>query len=523
MIRSFQNTQNSPLVETKYGTLRGFVLDNIYTFHGIPYAYADRFQAPQPPEAWEGVRNATNYGYICPSAGSPAPSSELFIPHRFWPADEHCQYLNVWTPGLDDRKRPVMVWFHGGGYSNGSSIEQVAYEGDALAAYGDVVVVTVNHRLNILGYFDLSSFGEKYANSGNAGIADLVASLQWVHDNIAAFGGDPDNVTIFGQSGGGDKVQSMMQTPAAAGLFHKAIIMSGVLPAKVEKPVPFREIALGMMEKLHIDPANPEALETVPYYFLDHAFQDVCDEMGLSVYWRPVVNDYYKGLPLLNPLCDHAKTIPTMVGGTVAELSIRTALQDNLLTAEKLEAKLREKFGAHAEEVFEAFHKTFPDAGLDLLSSFDVSCRPAYVEFARKKAAQSQAPTYLYDFALQFQLMGGVYAWHCSDIPFVFHNSHRVPCCNIPNVTETLEDQMAGAWVRFAYSGNPNHAGMPAWKPFGENETTMVFDENTRCCPDFDTELIAQIEKAIGKVEFVVSPPLRKLDASGEKKRDWMY
>lgn len=212
-----------------------------------------------------------------------------------------------------------------------------------------------------------------------------------------------------------------------------------------------------------------------------------------------------------------------MVGSTVAELSIRTALQDNLLTAEKLEAKLREKFGAHAEEVFEAFHKTFPDAGLDLLSSFDERFRPASVEFARKKAAQSQAPTYLYDFALQFQLMGGVYAWHCSDIPFVFHNSHRVPCCNIPSVTETLEDQMAGAWVRFAYSGNPNHAGMPAWEPFGENETTMVFDENTRCCPDFDTELIAQIEKAIGKVEFVVSPPLRKLDASGEKKRDWMY
>ena len=132
MIRSFLSTQNSPLVETKSGTLRGFLLDGIYTFHGIPYAYADRFQAPHAVEPWEGVRNATNYGYICPSAGSPAPSSELFIPHRFWPADEHCQFLNVWTPGLDDRKRPVMVWFHGGGYSDGSSIEQVAYEGDAL-------------------------------------------------------------------------------------------------------------------------------------------------------------------------------------------------------------------------------------------------------------------------------------------------------------------------------------------------------------------------------------------------------
>ena len=522
MIRIFQSTQNSPLVDTKVGTLRGFLLDGIYTFHGIPYAYADRFQMPRPVESWEGIRNATNYGYICPSAGSPAPSSELFIPHRFWPADEHCQYLNVWTPGLDDHKRPVMVWFHGGGYSDGSSIEQVAYEGDALAAYGDVVVVTVNHRLNILGYFDMSSFGEKYANSGNAGIADLVASLQWVQENIAAFGGDPGNVTIFGQSGGGGKVQTLLQTPAAAGLFHKAIIMSGVLPTKEEKPAPFQEIALAMMEKLHINPSHPEELETVPYYFLDRAFQNVCDEKGLRVNWGPVVNDYYKGLPLLNPLCDHAKTIPTMVGSTVAELSIRTALQDNLLKEEALEARLREKFGEKADDVFAAFRNTFPGESLSLLSSFDDKFRPASVEFARKKAAHSDAPTYLYDFALKFQLMGGVYAWHCSDIPFVFHNSHRVPCCNVPGVTETLEDQMAGAWVHFAYTGNPNHKGLPKWEPFGPRETTMVFDKEARCCPDFDTELIDQIVKAVGKVEHML-PPLKKADKSGEKKREWMY
>lgn len=522
MSRSFLSTQNSPLVQTKYGTLRGFLQDGIYTFHGIQYAYADRFQMPTAPESWEGVRNATNYGYISPSSGSPAPSSELFIPHRFWPANEHCQYLNVWTPGLDDKKRPVMVWFHGGGYSDGSSMEQVAYEGDALAAYGDVVVVTVNHRLNILGFFDMSSFGEKYANSGNAGIADLVASLQWVHDNIAAFGGDPGNVTIFGQSGGGGKVQSMMQTPAAAGLFHKAIVMSGVLPTKAEKPAPFREIALAMMEKLHIDAAHPEELEEVPYYFLDHALQSVCEEMELRVNWGPVVNDYYKGLPLLNPLCEHAKSIPTMVGSTVAEMSIRTAKEDNLLSPEELEAKLRKKFGENADAVFEAFHKAFPYDDLRLLSSFDDRFRPSTIEFARKKAAQSTAPTYMYNFALQFRLMGGVYAWHCSDIPFVFHNSHRVPCCNIPGVTETLEEEMAGAWVHFAYTGDPNHAGMAKWIPVGEKETTMVFGEHTGCFEDFDTELIAQIEKSVGKVEEMFAP-IRKKDASGEKKRDWMY
>ena len=168
MIRSFQNTQNSPLVETKYGTLRGFVLDNIYTFHGIPYAYADRFQAPQPPEAWEGVRNATNYGYICPSAGSPAPSSELFIPHRFWPADEHCQYLNVWTPGLDDRKRPVMVWFHGGGLEGGSKGLREEFRNQGFA------VVDVNYRLypkvKCPGYLE-----------------DAALAVSWVFNNIAQY------------------------------------------------------------------------------------------------------------------------------------------------------------------------------------------------------------------------------------------------------------------------------------------------------------------------------------------------
>lgn len=213
MVKKFLNSLNEPIVETKAGKLRGFCLDGIYTFHGIKYADAKRFQAPVPVKSWEGIKNATNYGYISPTSGSPAPSSEIFIPHRFWPADEDCQYLNVWTPGINDgRKRPVMFWMHGGGYSDGSSIEQVAYEGDQLAEYGDVVVVSINHRLNILGYLDMSSFGEKYANSVNAGIADIVVALEWVRDNITSFGGDPDNITIFGQSGGGESADFITNT-----------------------------------------------------------------------------------------------------------------------------------------------------------------------------------------------------------------------------------------------------------------------------------------------------------------------
>ena len=209
----FVCSKTDPVVETKAGKVRGFRLNTTYAFHGIHYAEADRFQMPQPVKPWKGIKNALAYGYVCPLLKQDEPNMEVLVPHRYWPQDEHCQNLNVWTQSLDPgAKKPVMVWLHGGGFSAGSAIEHVAYEGDHLSEFGDVDVVSVNHRLNILGYLDLSPFGEKYKNSANAGNADMVAALQWVHDNIAAFGGDPENVTIFGQSGGGMKVATLMNT-----------------------------------------------------------------------------------------------------------------------------------------------------------------------------------------------------------------------------------------------------------------------------------------------------------------------
>ena len=206
-----------PVLHTTSGDLKGYFYDGVYIYKGIPYAYADRFQMPVPSK-WDGVKDATNYGFVCPLQNQDTPNGELMVPHRYWPQDEHCQSLNIWTNKLDpEAKKPVLVWFHGGGYAAGSSIEQVAYDGVSIAKKGDSILVSVNHRLNILGYLDLSPFGEKYKNSANAGHADMVAALQWVHDNIAAFGGDPENVTIFGQSGGGMKVATLMNTPAADG------------------------------------------------------------------------------------------------------------------------------------------------------------------------------------------------------------------------------------------------------------------------------------------------------------------
>ena len=206
-MKEFISRTDYPVVETKYGKLKGFWFDGLFQFRGVRYAKAKRFQPAEPVDPWEGVQDATNYGFTAPTYGDPVPRGELMVAHRYWPENEACQYLNIWTPALDqEAKKPVLVWFHGGGFNDGSSLEQLAYDGDALSKAGDVVVITLNHRLNILGYLDLSSLDAKYANSVNAGVTDLVEALKWVRDNIAKFGGDPDNVTIFGQSGGGGKV-----------------------------------------------------------------------------------------------------------------------------------------------------------------------------------------------------------------------------------------------------------------------------------------------------------------------------
>ena len=271
MAKQFICTSDYPVVQTQAGKLRGFVTDGTFTFHGIKYADAKRFQPPTPPQPWEGVKDALSYGYVCPMLDRETAMGEIMVPHRYWPKDENCQYLNIWTQSIDrEAKKPVMVWLHGGGYSAGSSIEQIAYDGENLSRFGDVVVVTLNHRLNILGYLDLSPFSEKYQNSGNAGNADLVAALEWVHENIAGFGGDPDNVTIFGQSGGGAKVSDLLQTPKANGLFHKGIVMSGVLDGLLGSPsTDSRPLVLAMLQELGLEESQIEELETLDYEKLE--------------------------------------------------------------------------------------------------------------------------------------------------------------------------------------------------------------------------------------------------------------
>ncbi|MCF0128302.1 MAG: carboxylesterase/lipase family protein, partial [Pseudobutyrivibrio sp.] len=227
--KSVISNPDFPVVETTKGKLRGLLEDDVFIFRGVQYAKAKRFQMPQEVDAWEETREAIVFGPVCPEMHTPIAHDQYNVPHYHYVQDEECHYLNIWTKHIDaSAKKPVMFWIHGGGYFSGSSIELYAYDGYELCDFGDVVVVSVNHRLNCIGYLDLSAYGDEYKYTGNLGQVDLVAALRWVHENIEAFGGDPDNVTIMGQSGGGGKVSALLQTPSAMGLFHKAVIQSGL-------------------------------------------------------------------------------------------------------------------------------------------------------------------------------------------------------------------------------------------------------------------------------------------------------
>lgn len=492
-----------PVLETTSGKLKGYFYDGEYIFKGVPYAYAERFQMPAPSR-WEGVRDATSYGFVCPLMSQDTPTAELMVPHRYWPMDEHCQNLNIWTKELDEKaKKPVIVWLHGGGYFAGSSIEQVAYDGHAMCREGDVVVVTINHRLNILGYLDLSPFGEKYKNSGNAGHADMVAALLWIHDNIALFGGDPDNVTIFGQSGGGMKVADLMQIPAADGLFHRGLIMSGVadetlLPSCVGTG---EQIVKAMLSELGLTEDQAEQLETLPYPELVKVYTKVMPSVAMSggyVGNGPQVNDWFKGNPLQFGLRKEAYEIPMMVGSVYGEFAFAPAAFDKKTLSDEMRLEMVQKvYGEHTKEMAELYKEAYPGKDLTDLLNIDRVMRAPSKKLAAIHAEGEKAGTYLYEFTLEFPMMDKI-AWHCSDIPFFFHNTHLVEVCSIPGVTEKLEQRMFGAFMNFARTGKPAEETLPEWQPVTkEQEPTMIFDRECEVRYNFDDRLLERMDSIL--------------------------
>lgn len=495
MAKSFVCSSTEPIVKTRAGKVRGFILDGTYTFHGIKYADAKRYQMPTEVEPFEGVYDATSYGFVSPMMERETARGEIMVPHRYWPKDENCQYLNIWTQSTDpEAKKPVMVWLHGGGFSAGSSIEQICYDGENLSKFGDVVVVTVNHRLNILGYLDLSPYGEKYKNSGNAGNGDLVAALKWIQENILQFGGDPGNVTIFGQSGGGAKVASLMQTPDADGLFHKGIMMSGIADGiMASESTDSRPLIDAMLKELGLTAGDIAQFETLPYEVLVEAYQKVVPQRGSGGYAgnAPIPDDFYLGDARKIGFTEHAKTIPLLVGTVLAEFGAGAKVPNKhrLSDAEKM-AYLREEFGEAAEAIAREFAACYPEKSVTDALFLDSFSRGPTKDFIRKKAAAGGAPVYNYLFTFEFPVDDGKAAWHCSDLPFVFHNTDKVAVCNVPGVSDLLEDRMAAAWVNFAKYGAPSCPSLPEWPACTEDDiATMIFDRKCEVRHNFDDVL----------------------------------
>lgn len=497
MVRQFICTEDNPIAVTDKGKLRGYLIDGIYTFKGIRYAKAKRFHMPEEVDAWDGVIDVQDYGFVCPNPAfrlKPTydmemiglPYENFLLPRVDWKENEHCQFLNVWTPGLhDNKKRPVMFWIHGGGYTGGSSIELTAYEGENLSRFGDVVVVSVNHRLNFLGYLDLSEYGDEYANSGNAGMADIVMALKWVQKNISEFGGDPDNVTLFGQSGGGGKITTLMQMPAADNLYHKVIIQSGVMSGKAlrnDKDTS-NEMAAKLMKRLGLTKENVKKLELISVDELADTLNAIAQEetgQPFSAGWAPVPGEYYVGYPTEVGFRKETEMIPMIVGSNFVEFIENEACDKKKLEdAEKL-AVLEKRVGKeNALELKKVFEEAYPELDYSYAGCVDVFFRNGTVEFCKRRILESKAPVYNYVFTFESPYKGGKMIGHSGEIAFPFQNAGTIPVDCKEGVTERLQNEMAGAWVSFAKEGKPE-LERENWKKFTEkDQECMAFGDMT--------------------------------------------
>ena len=492
------------LAETHAGKVKGFIMRGITTFLGIPYAAsaggANRFMGPQELTPWQGVRPTVFYGNSAPQDiySRASTSYDMFIDH--WNYDEiseDCLTLNIWTPAADGKKRPVLVWLHGGGFSRGNGIEQDGYHGENLSRYGDVVFVSLNHRLGPLGFTDLSGVGgAAYADSGNAGMLDIVAALRWVNKNIAQFGGDPGNVTIAGQSGGGAKVCTLAAMPSAKGLIHKGVSLSGSTTAGISKEYAQR-LGEYIVKDAGLSAARLDALQQMPWKeylaLADRASARLRKEDPAPGLRRGSFGPVADGIQLPAGNYFDVRTthpdIPMLFCSTFHEHSpSRTnPAMENISMQEVIE-QLHPQYGTRAAEVAQAYAKTFPQAKPVEVLALVRSNRSSVVEAAIAKLQQS-SPVYMAWFGFCPPLFDGrMRAFHCLDISFWFLNTDlMISHSGGGSKPRQLSVKMADALLQFMRSGNPNVSALPQWPAFtAANGETMVLNETCEVQNDPD-------------------------------------
>ena len=437
-------------VSTRLGPVAGYIDDGVFIYKGIPYGTAGRFQPAVDPEPWKEVRSCRAYGPTCPQGKRTGWYDDVQAFSMHWDdgfPDEDCLRVNVWTSTIQpDAGLPVMVWLHGGGFAAGSGQELISYDGTNLARDHGVVVVSLNHRLNVLGFLDLSAYGAKYAHSGNVGMLDIVKALEWVRDNIAAFGGDPENVTIFGQSGGGGKVSTLMAMPAAKGLFHKAIVQSGSI-TDLGSPKYSRRVGAATVENLGLKPSQIDKLNEIPYDQLLAAYNRALASVREEAQQDGAMPDNFLSRILFGQV--------PVVDGEVIPFQPATA------EALALSKDVPTIIGT-------VYNEFTPDQE-------DPIFRPLAVRQAADRQAAGCAPVYLYRFDWASPVLDGVLgSTHCLEIPFVFDNVllHRTFTGGQEDAIE-LGHRLSAAWTQFARTGVPSAEGLPEWKAYPAN---MVFD-----------------------------------------------
>ena len=487
----------TPVVETASGKLRGVIQQGVHTFRGVPYgastAGSNRFMAPRKPEPWTGVRDAFQNGPTAPQLGG--PPNPLVLGHRAPTFEsEDCLVVNVFTPSVGG-KRPVMVWLHGGGFAGGAGSAH-SFDGNYLARSGDVVVVSVNHRLNVFGYLYLGGVdGEKYADSGNAGMLDVVAALQWTHDNIAHFGGDPGNVTLFGQSGGGAKVSTLLGMPATKGLIHKGIIESGSALKGVSKENANKS-AERLLAKLNLQSNQVDELQKLPMERLlaaiDNRGQGAAG--GGPFVLAPVVDG--KNLPRdpWDPTApDVSADVPVIIGSVNTEGTFFTPPDSPQgaplysLDEAGLKTQLTQRYGDAAEKLIDLYRKEAPDANPSKLYFLATAFPSDAIKQAERKFAQGKAPVYMYLFTWETPVDGGRrHSPHTIELPFVFDNPQEQPdeVGNGPDL-QPLADKVSGAWVAFAHTGSPNTSLTPKWPAYNNDQrATMIINDEWKVVND---------------------------------------